>query len=173
MKLIRRIVMGILALLLLSGLLPGATRSECAVLSRELGVNCTHAVQEAYEDTHGGFLGDGTTLAAYRFSEDISNELRENQNWQPLPADEVFLLLVYGGEKDGVEYGAHTFDLETGETRFPKPQNGWYFFHNRQAAASVPYSTQSISLEKAVSWNYTAAVYDADTFTLTIFKIDT
>ena len=54
MKLIRRIVMGILALLLLSGLLPGATHSERAALSRELGVDCTHAVQEAYEDTHGG-----------------------------------------------------------------------------------------------------------------------
>ena len=59
MKLIRRIVMGILTLLLLSDLFPGTTRSECAALSRELGVDCTHAVQEAYEDTHGGFLGDG------------------------------------------------------------------------------------------------------------------
>ena len=64
--------------------------SECINkrISRSLGIEIPKDIKIEYEDTHGGFHGDGETVAVVEFNnsigEDIQSEMLNNEDWNKL-----------------------------------------------------------------------------------------
>lgn len=55
-------------------------------ISRSLGIEIPKDIKIEYEDTHGGFHGDGETVAVVEFNnsigEDIQSEMLNNEDWE-------------------------------------------------------------------------------------------
>lgn len=118
-------------------------------------------------ETHGGFHGDGETYIVIRFEEDISHRL-VGEFWHDLPMSEGVSTCFYGRETETMTYGAHVND----GAGFADPiTNGRYYFCDRHSRAVDP--ADDSQLFDRGSFNYTAAIYDADTCTLYYFKFDT
>ncbi|MDD4760670.1 MAG: hypothetical protein PHU66_07665 [Bacteroidaceae bacterium] len=124
-----------------------------------------------YEDTHGGFHGDGETFAKIEFdtseAENISLQITNHKGWRNLPLSENLNLIMYGGEKNNVEY-VYNFAERLG---IPYIENGYWFFTDRHRESS--FSEKDEDLFQRNSFNFTLALYDTDTNTLYYFEFDT
>lgn len=68
------------------------------IVSRALDIDCTDSSVIYFMDTHGGFLGDGTTAAILAFKDDrVLGQI--GNTWSPLPLNEDAEILLIG--KDG------------------------------------------------------------------------
>lgn len=88
-----------------------------------LHLSVANADVELYEDTHGGFLGDGETIAVFTASEENAAFIEEN--WRADFADEQVLHILFG--ESGV--------LES--RGFSLPENGLYYFKDLGGGHSV------------------------------------
>jgi hypothetical protein len=124
-----------------------------------------------YEDTHGGFHGDGQTFAKFVLdasdAKNILKSLTNHPNWRKLPLSENLNLIIYGGEKDGVEY-CHNFAEKLG---IPHLETGYWFFFDRHSKSTCPES--DIHLFERSSFNFTLALYDPGAKTIYYLKYDT
>ena len=86
--------------LLLSGCGPGAEERERSAL---LGIDLSAAEETAGTDSRGGFHGDGTAAAVYRFPDgaDPLSQIEEAEGWLPLPMEGA--AAIYGGEAAGAK----------------------------------------------------------------------
>lgn len=132
-------------------------------LSDTLGMRLTNGAVLAYEDTHGGFHGDGHTFAKIRLSGQVPG-------WNALPMTKNLTLAFYGG-MDGELLIGSLFRDAAGEPLLPPVENGWYFFQDRHSESTDP--KDDTALFSRSSWNFTAAVFDADTNLLYYFELDT
>ncbi|MBR6801320.1 MAG: hypothetical protein IKM61_06185 [Eubacteriaceae bacterium] len=116
-----------------------------------------------YEDSHGGFFGDGTAVAVF----DVScweNRSYETEKWKDLPMTEDIELLLYGGTKDGVTYG---FDLALNND-IPYIENGRYFFWDR-----LNDTFSDNDLFSGASFNISVFLLDEDEYKLYFLEFDT
>ena len=74
---------------------------------------------------------------------------------------------MYGGEKDGINYGYNFAE----EAHWPKIKNGVYKFVDRHSE-SKNISDDSEMLDR-YSFNFSIAVYDLDSDILYYFEMDT
>lgn len=124
-----------------------------------------------YEDTHGGFLGDGATFSKMKFSkangEKLLSQIADYEEWKALPMTKNIDLLLYGGEKSK---GEHLGGIAQA---YPIPQlsHGYWFFLDRHSEADDPKSDRDL-LHRS-SYNLTVALYDPDTNTLYYLEFDT
>lgn len=140
-------------------------------ISISLGIEIPKDIKIEYEDTHGGFHGDGETVAVFEFNnsmgEDIQSEILNNEDWNKLPLSENLDLIMYGGEKEGIDYAYNLAEL----LDMPPIENGYWFFNNRHSNSISP--KEDLNLFNQYSFNFTIAVYDIDTQTLYYLKFDT
>lgn len=118
-------------------------------------------------DTHGGFLGDGSYYLILDCSDNKEQVLEKVQDWNKLPLSENLNLIMYGGEKDGVKYG---YDL-TEEAHMPAIENGYYMFEDRHSESKD--SRDDSDLFGRYSLNFSIAIYDSDTDKMYYFEFDT
>ena len=153
----KRVVIVLLPLLLLCFFV---WESEGSYLGRKLGIGLAEPMSWESTDDHGGFHGDGLRLDVLQFSP-VDGEVVEariqsrGDLWNSGPFDEYLGGIVYA---DG--HGAK----ESGWPRYP--ENAYWFFKDR-------HSQQEKALDERYSWNYTAALFDADTDTLYYLEFDT
>ncbi len=119
------------------------------------------------QDTHSGFMGDGTYSLILDCSDNKEKALKTVQNWNRLPLSENLNLIMYGGEKDGTEY---LYNL-AGEAHMPKITNGYYVFCDRSKESKDP--ADDSELFKRYSYNFSIAMYDCDTDKMYYFEFDT
>jgi len=140
-------------------------------ISATLGIKIPANVKIEYEDTHGGFHGDGETFAKIQFdafqAEEILRQITSLESWHKLPLSENLHLIMYGGERDNVEY-AYNFAKSFGISHV---KNGYWFFVDRHDKSTSPEKDEDI-FERS-SFNFTLAIYDIDTNTLYFFELDT
>lgn len=118
------------------------------------------------EDTHGGFLGDGTYLLVLDCAANREQAREKVGTWRELPLSEDLELMMYGGERNGTRYyGSHL------EGFLPEIENGWYCFRDRHDKSTD--STDDSQLWGRGSFNFSLAVYDADTDWLYVIELDT
>lgn len=117
-------------------------------------------------DSHGGFLGDGLYTLVLDCGQNRDRALETVEGWKPLPLSEPLRLMMYGGEKDGTVY-----DYLGEESLLPEIENGWYFFEDRHSESRDP--ADDAPLLDRYSFNFSLAVYDADTDILYYFALDT
>ena len=116
-----------------------------------LGVELPRGEVLTAEDSHDNFLGDGHTYIVIQFDEDISENLT-GEFWHGLPMEESL---------------AKQWRSQVGVIA----ENGCWYFYDRHTKAADPADASRVSSHG--SWNFTAAVYDADTKTLYYFAFDT
>ena len=99
--------------------------SPRSLAGEALGVDLPRPVATQWSDDHGGFLGDGVTRGTLVFTAPngaaMEQALAEHEAWHTLPLPEPVQLFVYGGEKDGVNYGEPMKNV-------PKITEGYYYF---------------------------------------------
>ncbi len=131
------------------------------------GFNITDYTLVEEHDTHGSFLGDGSYYLILDCSEKTSTAQDITSNWKPLPLTENLQLVMYGGKKDGIDYGYNFAE----EAHWPAINNGVYKFVDRHSEAKD--NTDDTDLLDRHSFNFSIAVYDLDTDILYFFEVDT
>ena len=158
-------------LLLILFLLSGCSEKDpLREISDAIGVNVTGGTLLEHTDSHGGFLGDGESILFIRLTEEQAAELmrsvRENEFWHPLPLSENLSAAVYGSRTETRSFGP-LFP----EGAVPPVENGVWFFRDRHSQSTNPANTSG--LHDRSSWNFTAAIFDADTNSLYYLELDT
>lgn len=129
-----------------------------------LGVDLPRPVETQWSDDHGGFFGDGETHGTLVFTAQngaaLEKALAEHEAWHTLPLPEPVQLFVYGGEKDGVNYGEPMKNV-------PKITEGYYYFRDRLHDTDT--TEQFLD---ASSHNATIALYDTQNTTLYLIEYD-
>lgn len=131
-------------------------------ISEALGVDVTSGEILSKDDTHGGFHGDGETVVTVSIP---GLALPKNPRWHLLPLHTELSDAVYGSQSTYTSFSS-LFDAD-----IPVVENGFWFFQDRHAEAADP--TDCTDLHARSSWNFTAAIYDADTGTLYFLEFDT
>ena len=165
------------ALLLSAAALAGCAAPPAeASLDEALGLDLAGCTVRMDSDTHGGFHGDGETavILTWEDGSGVETQIAQSDAWQPLPLPKELTAVFYGYayEEDGWSYswGPLAVD-EDGAPLFPAVENGYYFFldrHSESAEAESP-----ADLWDRASFNFTAALYDADRGALYYYELDT
>ena len=127
-------------------------------VERRLEISLPCGLVEQAWDSHGGFHGDGETLAV------IATELTrpQGQYWHSLPLTDNLKTLLSRSGLEGMEVMAQTV---------PGIEHGFYYFRDRHSESQDPASDDGI-LDR-YSYNLTLAVYDSGTGTLYVWLLDT
>lgn len=119
------------------------------------------------QDTHGGFLGDGSYYLILDCSNNKETALEIVDIWNNIPLSENLDLIMFGGKKDGISY---KYELSE-EAHIPKIENGYYHFRDRHSKATD--SSDDSELFRRASFNFSLAMYDSDTNIFYYFEFDT
>ncbi len=119
------------------------------------------------EDTHGGFLGDGSYYLILDCSQNAGQAREITKDWRSLPLTETLELAMYGGVRGNINYGYHFAE----KAHLPRISNGVYRFHDRHSDSADP--SDDTDLLNRYSFNFSMAVYDLDTDRLYYFAMDT
>jgi len=122
-----------------------------------------------YEDSHGGFHGDGGTYAKIKLDGKGTEKaiLEIKNSWKSLPLSENLSLIMYGGMRDNIEYIYNLAD----EFKIPHIENGYWLFIDRHSKSINNYD--DTDLFNRHSFNFTLALYDADENVLYYIEFDT
>ena len=141
-------------------------------IGRQLDLDLSRATLVEYQDSHGGFHGDGETVAIITLPEEMVSEaesrmLHGTPWWQPLPLREDAALALYGG-MDGDVQRMPLFADANGDPIAPEVTKGWYYLYDAQGEPYI-----ETSLFSRASFNFCLALYDAERRTLYYFELDT
>jgi hypothetical protein len=132
-------------------------------ISRRVEILVPFSTRLEFNDSHGGFHGDGERLFKVYFSKEQAEKFKEkiekNIHWKKLPMPELL--------QDKV-----SFETEEG-MNMPIIENGYFFFLDRHSLAEDKYSSDKIDDKIRSSWNYTVAVFDTDENILYFYELDT
>ncbi len=128
----------------------------------------------AYENTHGGFLGDGDTYAELQYAAPITETVAASPCWLPLPMPENALRLLFDWEAEDGIHGGHM------SREFTPPETGYWFYSNDYDPTYQGNKTYLYEIDPQVydyglngySNNFTVAWYDTDTDRLYYYEYD-
>lgn len=120
-----------------------------------LGISIPEGQVLEYQDTHGGFHGDGSTFAKIQGR----CQFPDSSLWHPLPAPEEIERAI-----------ALCRDRE-GNPRIPDIQTGYWYIWDRHPDSTDAHS--NALLHSRSSWNFVLAVYDTEENLLYYFEFDT
>lgn len=145
-------------------------------LSDTLSVETDGGTVALYEDTHGGFHGDGSTCCTVTFDTASSpkEEIAGSSSWRSLPLTENLTAAAYGlhWQEDDTEPAIGPLAMRKESLcYFPPIENGYYYFEDRSSEATHP--GDDSALFDRYSYNFTLAIYDTDSETLYYYELDT
>ena len=125
---------------------------ELRQIGRALDLDLSAGTLVRFEDSHGGFLGDGLTAAEVDIG-GLEEALSAAPGWRPLPPSEntARALQLCGLEE--------------------LPEEGYCHLYDRHSDSTDPYDDSE--LHERYSWNFTAAVYDSGSGRLYFYEFDT
>lgn len=147
------------------------TDSSLHDISKMIGVDISSGEVLSESDSHGGFHGDGTAVVEIQFTDTaLSEQIEENEEWNPLPLTETLTALVYGIQTENSSVGPMIHDGD-GTPLIPVVENGYYFFWDRHSESTDPKDDSGV-LGRG-SYNFTIAIFDADHQILYYLELDT
>lgn len=152
----------ILIILLIVFVIRGKRSNEVSYISGETGIDVTQGEVTNQYDTHGGFHGDGIKCVEISFDGKGLELSQLEEKWKLLPLSSNLQLVIYGAWK--------VFDTENNQD-IPEITNGYYYFYDRFEDSSDPLNDSEL-LERS-SYNFTLAIYDADSQILYYCEVDT
>ena len=161
----RKISIGFIVILLLFMCIFAQSTPQ-GYVSKYLGIDCSRGIANTYIETHGGFLGDGDTFIEIQFpNEQFGNVIRESEGWREIPLTDNLNIIIYGIENEEMSREPSVAGV------IPKIQKGYYYFEDRNFESTDKYDDSEI-FDRS-SYNYTIAIYDADTMILYYCEEDT
>lgn len=148
----RRFLTLCLLLLLAAGCAAGRPPSQLKRIGRALDLDLSGGTVARFEDSHGGFLGDGLTAAEVDIG-GLEEALSAAPGWRPLPPSE------------NTARALQLCGLEA------LPEEGYCYLYDRHSDSTDPYD--DARLHQRGSWNFTAAVYDSGRGRLYFYRFDT
>lgn len=152
----KKLLIPLLLLLLLCGC---TTPDPLARVSEAIGLDVTGGELLTDTDTHGGFHGDGSAVLHIAVP---GLKQPDDPHWHDLPMTLNVHAALYGSDTLGPLFP---------EGSVPEVENGFWFFRDRHTQAAN--TADDTDLHSRSSWNFTVAVYDADTGTLYYLELDT
>ncbi len=152
-------------------------KETLSYISEDLGINILSANIEHEDIQYGGILnilGDGHAfwiLSLDNTTESIVNQIEKNIEWKALPFTDNLDKATYGRDY-GTSYVESLVRDDYGEPLFPRTKNGYYFFRDFNNDEGQDTSDDS-NLFNRHSYNFTVALFDADTNKIYYFMIDT
>ncbi len=132
-------------------------------ISDNLGVDVREGTVEASMDDHSGFHGDGTMYVELSFADEELEQIIESlEDWHKLPLTDTLQTLIYGTRTETTALGPFI------DISMPEAEKGYWYFYDRQAG-----TTQDDMVLTRNSYNYTIAIYDAETDILYYCEYDT
>ena len=165
------IVLTSLALIVMTGCGAEKENSISSEISKTIGVDVSVGEVISKSDSHGGFHGDGATVIEIQLNDtSISDQIKDNEDWNTLPLTENLTALVYGVQTESSSVGPmiHSGD---GAPVIPEVVNGYYYFLDRHSQSTNPKDDSEV-LNRA-SYNFTIAIFDTDQQTLYYMELDT
>lgn len=136
--------------------------------SKILSTDLPRPVATQWYDDHGGFFGDGELYGTLVFNASdgkaLEKHLQSQETWHALPPTEDLEILLYGGEKNGMNYVSRLAD----GWNAPKVTKGYYYFYDRFHNTSM-----DDQLLDAYALNVTVGLYDSERETLYVMTFDT
>ena len=153
----------------------GGKDSLKASVAKKLSIDCSSAVITEKYDSHGGFLGDGTSFYALQFKGGSQAEtIKASEDWKPFPLPDSLKTVAWGLQDDEHDFAPMIIkDNDWDHPLIPQVQNGYYFFRDRHSYATDPKDDSMLLDESRPSYNFTLAIYDTDTDTLYYAEVDT
>lgn len=152
-----------LLVLLLAGCGKNSRGSKAMEIADSLGIR--ESILMTLEDSHGGFHGDGDTFVVFQ-----APGFQPGEDWQEFPLPENLSIALWGGMVGDTQWGSLLTD-ENGEPLMPEIDGGYYYFRDRHSKSTNPEDPSEL-LSRG-SFNFTLAVYDADSETVYYFEKDT
>lgn len=132
-------------------------------IEETLGVDVSDAVIVTGYDDHSGFHGDGTMYAVLEFSDDtFEKQISAPGGWHALPLTDNLQTLIYGTRTPKKAVGPFIGKI------LPRVEQGYWYFYDRQGQTADDDNVLNRS-----SYNYTIAIFDADTDQLHYCEYDT
>jgi hypothetical protein len=132
-------------------------------ISRRIEILVPFSAELEYEDSHGGFHGDGECIVKVFFSEEqaknFTEKIENNNHWKKLPMPERLQNCVSVYTEEG--------------KNMPIIENGYWFYLDRNSEADNKYDENERYEEKRWSRNYSVAVFDSDENILYYYELDT
>lgn len=139
----------------------------CAAQEDIFGLSPENFTIVKESDSHGGFLGDGLYALTLDCGQNRDKALETVSAWKALPLSENLQLVLYGGERNGTSYA---YGLAR-EAEIPTVEKGWYCFLDRHDQAAD--RANDAALFGRASFNFSLAIYDAETDRLYYLEFDT
>ena len=161
-------LLGVGALLLLAaGLTACGAADPQDEIVQALGIDVSAGQEVSDYDTHSG-NGDGVSCVLFSFPDDqVAQAIEGDSGWSVLPLDETGQALAYGVSDETSSVGPYLTD-DGGEPLLPEIQNGYYRLIDRHSDAG-----DGQNLLERFSLNLTLALYDTDSDTLYVCRLDT
>ncbi len=139
----------------------GGEGRELSRMGKAVGLDLSGGTLLQFEDSHGGFHGDGETFAVVE-ADGLAEGLAGLPGWKPLPMTEQVGAAVGGvcGPEGLTMMG-----------RIPEIGEGFYYFHDRHQESADPYD--DTGLHGRFSYNFTVAAYDSAEGRLYYYELDT
>ena len=132
-------------------------------ISKSLGIKIPGNIHIEYEDTHGGFHGDGFLVAKIKFeekkSEKILLQIKNNPNWKPLPLTK------------NTEIALYQFSGLAEKVNMPKTDKGYWLLIDRFGGEIIGNNDTELLSRSAA--NFTAGIYDSENNILYYYELDT
>lgn len=125
------------------------------------GLDITESTIIFYEDSHGGFLGDGALTVAFDCSQISDSVTEQIKQWNNMPLSHNLQEIMY----DNIGYNLAE------KNQIPKISSGYYYFTDRHSESNNPFS--DTDLFNRASYNFSLLIYDSDSYTLYFFEFDT
>lgn len=140
-----------------------ADRDLVYAVSSAIGIDVSDAVVLTAGECHGGFHGDGETAAKLILSETAAANIETmsvgEAGWRNLPMTGEMRKLC------------DLFTDDNGRAFVPNMQEGLYYFFDRHSRSVAPYDESAV--HGRASYNFTLAVYHAETKMLYFMELDT
>ena len=165
------ILLTLLLLFTMTGCGVEKKNSVLSDISKEIGVDVVAGEVISESDTHGGFHGDGDAVIVIQFTDtSFFDQIIDDEAWDELPLTENLTALVYGLHTETSSIGPM---IHSGDNIpvVPEIENGYYYFRDRHYQSKEPKDDTDV-LSRA-SYNFTIAIYDADTNILYYLELDT
>lgn len=162
-----KIIIGIMLLTMVFSCC-GCVKKATAVglVSVALGISTEGGIIEEKVDTHGGFHNDGMTFIKISFEDKaFAKQAAVSEHWNALPMTGNLATILWG---DGY---TSFFANEKGEPYVPEVKEGLYYFYDRHKESTDKYSYEDIM--DRYSFNFDAAIYDAENNVLYFVQLDT
>ena len=160
---LRKVFAVFLTCLLLTGCGKDSRASKAMEIADDLGVR--ESILLTLENSYGGFHGDGDTFVVLQ-----APGFQPGEDWKEFPLPENLAIALWGGMVGDMQWGSLLTD-DSGEPLLPEVENGHYWFRDRHSESTD--ETDPSALLDRSSFNFTLAVYDADSETVYYFEKDT